>query len=103
MLNPYYPYTVNRAVAWEGRLFVQIFCGAPLCFDGSLEFLVIPYSLTHCPDYPETADQGFFWCDINDFHLYFDTIIECHLTNTPYAAIPGMPPSRLPLHSLTPL
>jgi len=101
-LNPYYPYAVNRAVTWEGRLFVQVFSAAPVCFDGSLEFLVVPYSLLHCSDYPETAAEGFFWCDINDFHLYFDTIIECHLTNTPFSAIPGMPPTRLPLHNMSP-
>lgn len=96
-LNPYYPYAVNRAVPWEGRLYVQVFCAAPTCYDGGLEDVSVPYSLTHCAEYPEHQDEGFFWCDVNDFHLYFDTIIECHLTNTPPCAIPGMPPPRLPL------
>lgn len=95
-LNPYYPYAVNRAVTWEGRLYVQVFCAAPVCYDGGLGDISVPYSLTHCPDYPEQAADGFFWCDVNDFHLYFDTIIECHLVNTPPCAIPGMPPPRLP-------
>jgi len=93
-LNPYYPYSVNRAVAWEGRLYVQLFSAAPTCFDGGLEDISVPYGLAHCEDYPEHQDAGFFWCDINDFHLYFDTIFECHLTNSPACALPGMPPSR---------
>jgi len=96
-LNPYFSYAVNRAVPWEGRLYVQVFCAAPMCFDGGLSDLAVPYSLSKCPEYPETEAEGFFWCDINDFHLYFDTIIECHLVNTPNCAIPGMPPNaRLP-------
>jgi hypothetical protein len=96
-LNPYYPYAVNRAAPWEGRLYVQVFCGAPTVYDGGLQDLNVPYSLLHCPDYPETEAEGFFWCDINDFHLYFDTIIECHLVNTPDSRIPGMPPGRDPV------
>lgn len=100
-LNPYYPHAVNRAVAWEGRLYVQVFCAAPTCFDGGLSDISVPYSLTHHEDYPEREDEGFFWCDVNDFHLYFDTIFECHLTNTPNSAIPGMPPPRLPLWAPT--
>lgn len=95
-LNPYYSYSVNRAVPWEGRLYVQVFCGAPTCYDGGLQDTAVPYSLTHCADYPEHEDEGFFWCDINDFHMYFDTIIECHLTSTPDSAIPGMPEPRSP-------
>lgn len=95
-LNPYYSYSVNRAMPWEGRLFVQVFCGAPTVYDGGLQDISVPYSLQQCPDFPETEGDGFFWCDINDFHLYFDTIIECHLTNTPECAISGMPEPRLP-------
>mmetsp|Transcript_108112 Transcript_108112/g.187627 ORF Transcript_108112/g.187627 Transcript_108112/m.187627 type:complete len:690 (+) Transcript_108112:127-2196(+) len=94
-LNPYYPYAVNRAVAWEGRLYVQVFCGAPTLYDGGLQDLAVPYSLLHCPEYKETASDGFFWCDINDFHLYFDTIFECHLVNTPDCGIPHMPEPRI--------
>lgn len=96
-LNPYYSYSVNRAVTWEGRLYVQVFCAAPKCFDGGLQDLSVPYTLLQCPDYPEHEAEGFFWCDVNDFHLYFDTIFECHLTNTPPSAIPGMPPYRFPM------
>jgi hypothetical protein len=95
-LNPYYSYSVNRAVPWEGRLYVQLFCGAPTCYDGGLQDISVPYSLSRNPDFPETEGEGFFWCDVNDFHLYFDTIFECHLVNTPPSAIPGMPPSRIP-------
>jgi hypothetical protein len=95
-LNPYYAYSVNRATAWEGRLFVQVFCAAPTVYDGGLQDISVPITLQQCPDFPETEGDGFFWCDINDFHLYFDTIIECHLTNTPECAISGMPPPRLP-------
>lgn len=95
-LNPYYPYAVNRATPWEGRLYVQVYCAAPSLYDGGLEDTAVPYSLLHCKDFPEHADEGFFWCDVNDFHVYFDTIIECHLTNSPPCAIPGMPPSRIP-------
>jgi hypothetical protein len=95
-LNPYYSYSVNRATPWEGRLYVQLFCAAPTVYDGGLQDISVPYSLQQCKDFPETEGEGFFWCDVNDFHLYFDTIIECHLTNTPECAIPGMPPPRLP-------
>lgn len=94
-LNPYYPYVVNRAVPWEGRLYIQVFCGAAMLFDGGLQDLSVPYSLLHCPEYRESSAEGFFWCDCNDFHLYFGTIFECHLTNTPDCGIPGMPEARI--------
>lgn len=94
-LNPYYPYAVNRAIPWEGRLYIQVFCGAPTLYDGGLQDLAVPYSLLHCPEYKETTSDGFFWCDVNDFHLYFDTIFECHLVNTPDCGIPNMPEPRI--------
>jgi len=93
-LNPYYPHAVNRAVSWEGRLFIQVFCGAPGVFDGGLQDITVPYSLIHCEDYPETMADGFFWMSAMDFREYFETIFECRLVNSVDVSIPNMPPPR---------
>jgi len=95
-LNPYYPNVVNRAVAWEGRLYVQIFCGAPGVFDGGLQDVSVPYSLLHAEEFPESTAEGFFWMNAMDFHEYFDTIFECRLCNSGDVSICGMPPPRMP-------
>jgi len=93
-LNPYYPNVVNRAVQWEGGLYIQIFCGAPGVFDGGLQDITVPYSLMHCEDYPETTADGFFWVNHNDFSQYFKEIFECRLVNSGDVAIPNMPQPR---------
>lgn len=95
-LNPYYPHVVNRAVAWEGRLYVQMFCGAPGVFDGGLQDINVPYTLVHAQDYPETTSEGFFWITAMDFHEYFDTVFECRLVNSGDVSLPNMPPPRIP-------
>lgn len=95
-LNPYYPHAVNRAVCWEGRLFVQVFCGAPGIYDGGLQDMVIPFSLLQAEEYPEKSADGFFWMSAMDFHEYFGTIFECRLVNSGDVALPNMPPPRLP-------
>lgn len=95
-LNPYYPNVLNRAVEWEGRLYLQMFCGAPGVYDGGLQDLTVPFSLLQNEDYPEKTEDGFFWMGIMDFYLYFDTIFECRLVNSGDTAPPNMPPSRLP-------
>uniref|UniRef100_A0A7S0FYE2 Calpain catalytic domain-containing protein n=1 Tax=Pyrodinium bahamense TaxID=73915 RepID=A0A7S0FYE2_9DINO len=94
-LNPYYPNIVNRAVTWEGRLFVQLFSGAPGVYDGGLQDISVPYSLVHAPEYPETTAEGFFWITAQDFHEYFDTIFECRLVNSGDVSICSMPPPRM--------
>jgi hypothetical protein len=96
LLNPYYPYAVNRAVFWEGKCYIQLFCGAPGIFDGGLQDLGVPYSLVHAEDFPETTAQGFFWTRAEDFAEYMDTIFECRLVSSGDVAIPNMPPPRLP-------
>lgn len=95
-LNAYYPYTVNRAVVFEGRPFVQLFCGAPSVYDGGLQDISVPHALLHAEEYPETSAEGFFWCSALDFHEYFDTVFECRLVNSGDVSIQGMPPPRLP-------
>jgi len=93
-LNSYYPNVVNRAVQWEGGLYIQIFCGAPGVFDGGLQDITVPYGLVHCEDYPEKTEDGFFWVNHNDFSQYFKEIFECRLVNSGDVAIPNMPPPR---------
>jgi len=95
-LNMYYPYAVNRAVVFEGRPYVQVFCGAPSVYDGGLQDISVPHGLLHAEEYPETSAEGFFWVSASDFHEYFDTIFECRLVNSGDVSIPGMPPTRLP-------
>lgn len=97
-LNPYFPHAVNRAAEYDGRCYVQVFCGAPGVHDGGLQDLSVPYALLHHESYPETNAEGFFWLHINDFHLYFDQIFECRLTNSGDVALEGMPPPRIPLY-----
>jgi hypothetical protein len=101
-LNPYYPNVVNRAVHWEGGLYIQVFCGAPGVFDGGLQDITVPYSLLHCEDYPESSADGFFWITAIDFHEYFDTIFECRLVNSGDVSIPNMPPPRFSPFTFTP-
>lgn len=93
-LNPYYPNVVNRAVVYEGRCFIQVFCGAPGVYDGGLSDNSVPWGLINSKEYPEKTGDGFFWCTADDFHYFFDTIIECRLTNSGDVSIPGMPPPR---------
>mmetsp|Transcript_67445 Transcript_67445/g.140935 ORF Transcript_67445/g.140935 Transcript_67445/m.140935 type:complete len:687 (-) Transcript_67445:27-2087(-) len=95
-LNPYYPNVVNRAAVYEGRPFIQLFCGGIGVYDGGLQDIGVPYGLLHCKDYPETAAEGFFWVSAMDFHAYFDTIFECRLVNSGDVSISGMPPPRMP-------
>jgi len=95
-LNPYYPNVVNRACVFEGRPYIQMFSGAIGVFDGGLQDVAVPYGLLHHQDYPETSAEGFFWITALDFHEYFDTIIECRLTNSGDVSIPGMPLPRMP-------
>lgn len=93
-LNPYYPNVVNRAVTWEGGLYIQCFCGAPGVYDGGLQDITVPFSLTQCEDYPETRADGFFWMNAMDFHEYFKEIFECRLVNSGDVALPNMPSPR---------
>jgi len=93
-LNPYYPYAVNRAVQWEGGLYLQLFCGGPGVYDGGLQDITVPYTLSRCPKYPERREDGFFWLNAEDFHEYFGTIFECRLVNTGDVSLPDMPPPR---------
>eukprot|EP00929_Paragymnodinium_shiwhaense_P006976 TRINITY_DN110929_c0_g1_i1.p1 TRINITY_DN110929_c0_g1~~TRINITY_DN110929_c0_g1_i1.p1 ORF type:complete len:753 (-),score=136.07 TRINITY_DN110929_c0_g1_i1:109-2367(-) len=95
-LNPYYPNVVNRAVVWEGRTFVQMFCGAPGVYDGGLQDNSVPWSLINSTEYPERTSQGYFWITAQDFHAYYDTIFECRLVNSGDVSIVNMPPPRLP-------
>jgi len=95
-LNPYYPCIVNRAVTFEGKLYVQVFCGAPGIYDGGLQDIAVPFGLIHSKEYPERSSEGFFWTTALDFHEYFDTIFECRLTNSGDVALPGAPPPRMP-------
>jgi len=95
-LNPYWSHCVNRAIVWEGRPYVQVYCGAPGLHDGGLEEITVPWSLINCEEYPEKRTDGFFWVGINEFHMFFDTIFECRLVNSGDVAIAGMPPPRLP-------
>lgn len=94
-LNPYYPNVVNRAVSYEGRCYIQVFCGAPGVYDGGLCDSAVPWSLINSKEYPERAGDGFFWCTAEDFHCFFDTIIECRLVNSGDVSILGMPPPRM--------
>lgn len=95
-LNPYYPYAVNRAVDFEGRLFVQVFCAAPGLYDGGLQDISVPWALINSEQYPEKSQDGFFWMSIHDFHCYFDVIFECRLVNSGDVGVSGMPPPRIP-------
>jgi len=97
-LNPYHPHAVNRAAEYEGRCYVQIFCGAVGVFDGGLQDLSDPYALVHHENFPERNHEGFFWLNINDFALYFDTVFECRLVASGDVALDGAPPPRLPMH-----
>jgi len=93
-LNPYYSYAVNRAVQWEGGLYFQLFCGAPGIYDGGLEDITVPYTLSHCELYSEPKADGFFWVNHADFHEYFGTIFECRLVNSGDVSLPNMPSPR---------
>lgn len=95
-LNPYFPHVVHRVVVFEGRPFIQVFCGAPALDDGGLQDIGVPWTLINSDDYPETSKDGFFWCQANDFAFFFGTIFECRLTNSGDVSIPGMPPPRVP-------
>jgi hypothetical protein len=95
-LNPYYPLVVNRATSWDGRPYIQCFCGAPGIYDGGLQDLAVPYGLLHCEQFPERLSEGFFWMTAVDFHEYVETIFECRLTCSGDVSIPGMPEPRLP-------
>mmetsp|Transcript_33416 Transcript_33416/g.76343 ORF Transcript_33416/g.76343 Transcript_33416/m.76343 type:complete len:860 (-) Transcript_33416:80-2659(-) len=95
-LNPYWPHCVNRAILWEGRPYLQVYCGAPGLHDGGLEEITVPWSLINSEEYPEKRTDGFFWVALNEFHMFFDTIFECRLVNSGDVAIEGMPPPRLP-------
>lgn len=70
------PYVVNRAVAHEGRCFVQLCCpgeaGGP--FDDA-----IPYSLLRNRFFTEKESDGFMWVSIEDFQNYFAYVTECRL------------------------
>eukprot|EP00927_Polykrikos_kofoidii_P066383 TRINITY_DN61995_c0_g1_i1.p1 TRINITY_DN61995_c0_g1~~TRINITY_DN61995_c0_g1_i1.p1 ORF type:complete len:1034 (+),score=98.09 TRINITY_DN61995_c0_g1_i1:89-3190(+) len=95
-LNPYYPNVVNRAVVWEGKMFVQMFCGAPCICDGGLQDVGVPWSLINSKLFPERTCDGFFWITAHDLQVYYDTIFECRLVNSGDVSIDGMPPPRLP-------
>lgn len=95
-LNPYYANVVNRAVEWEGKLYVQVFCSAPGVFDGGLQDITVPYSLTVSEEYPERTSDGFFWMSAYDFHEYFGAIFECRLVNCGDVSLQNMPPLRIP-------
>lgn len=103
-LNPYHPNIVNRAVEYEGRLFIQMYSGAPGIYDGGLQDNSIPWSLINHADYPERSAQGFFWITHHDFREYFGTIIECRLTNSNFdTGLKNMPPPRVPGELTLPL
>ncbi|CAE7247419.1 ade6 [Symbiodinium natans] len=93
-LNPYYPYAVNRAVHWEGGLYLQLFCGGPGVYDGGLQDITVPYNLSRSEKYPERREDGFFWLNAEDFHEYFGTIFECRLVNSGDVSLTDMPPPR---------
>jgi len=95
-LNPYYPNVVNRATVHEGKMYVQIYCGAPGVHDGGLQDLSVPWELTNSTHYPEKVKDGYFWITAHDFREYFDTIIECRLTNSGDVSLPNMPPPKVP-------
>jgi hypothetical protein len=97
-LNPYYPNVVNRVAEFEGRLYVQMFSGAPGVFDGGLQDEGVPWALVTCDKYPENLrpGQGFYWITAHDFREYFGTVFECRLPNSGDVALQGMPPPRLP-------
>eukprot|EP00928_Gymnodinium_smaydae_P087374 TRINITY_DN71644_c0_g1_i1.p1 TRINITY_DN71644_c0_g1~~TRINITY_DN71644_c0_g1_i1.p1 ORF type:complete len:778 (+),score=156.82 TRINITY_DN71644_c0_g1_i1:146-2479(+) len=95
-LNPYYPNVVNRAVCFEGRMFVQMFSGAPGVYDGGLQDTSVPWALINNTEYPERTRDGFFWITAEDFHQYYDTIFECRLVNSGDVSIRNMPPPRMP-------
>lgn len=95
-LNPYFPHVVHRAVVFEGRPYIQVFCGAPALDDGGLQDIGVPWTLVNSEEYPEKGKDGFFWCQADDFAFYFGTIFECRLTNSGDVSIPGMPPPRMP-------
>jgi len=92
-LNPCASHVINRAATFDGRCYVQVFSADVTgAHDGGLSEAV-PMELTR--DHPGKSWEGFFWLTIEDFHAYFETIIECRLTSSPDVSIEGMPP-RLP-------
>ncbi|CAK9096714.1 Calpain-9 (Digestive tract-specific calpain) (New calpain 4) (nCL-4) [Durusdinium trenchii] len=92
-LNPCACHVINRAATYNGQCFVQVFSADVTgVHDGGLSDAV-PFEVMHA--YPEKSWDGFFWLAIEDFHAYFDTIIECRLTSSPDVSIEGMP-QRLP-------
>ncbi|CAJ1405065.1 unnamed protein product [Effrenium voratum] len=89
-LNACACHVINRAATHDGRCFVQVFSAdVSGTHDGGLSESTPPELLR---DYPERSWEGFFWLAIEDFHAYFDTVIECRLTNSPDVGIVGMPP-----------
>lgn len=101
ILLPFFlPYAINRVIAYEGKCYFQLRCGAPVFEDGTLQDSVPTDLIT---SFPEKRGDGFFWISNEDFHLYFNTIIECRLVNTQVqlCTIPGGPPPRRGL-SVTP-
>uniref|UniRef100_A0A7S4LQH2 Calpain catalytic domain-containing protein n=1 Tax=Oxyrrhis marina TaxID=2969 RepID=A0A7S4LQH2_OXYMA len=92
-LGTTYPYVIHRVVQFEGQCYVQLLYGGPAAEDGGLQDSV-PYNLIY--GYPEKMGDGAVWMVMEDFHQYFDTVIECRLLNSDPAClfIHGMPPSR---------
>jgi len=95
-LNHYFPYSVHRAVTFEGHVYVQVFCGAHTLYDGGLQDLEIPFALIHADEYPEKSVDGFFWVTARNFAEYFGTIFECRLTHSGDVSVPGMPTLHIP-------
>lgn len=94
-LNAFAHHALNRAAHFEGGCYVQIFCSSENgTHNGGLQDLSVPDAILN--GFPEKLEDGFFWLSIYDFHLYFDVIYECRLTNSPDVGIDGMPQSRLP-------
>lgn len=91
------PHAVNRAVPFEDQCFVQIFCGGEVADSCGVQELSVPTELIRL--FPERVKDGFYWLPIADFCLYFDTVFDCRLVNSPDVGIRGMPPSRLPMAS----
>lgn len=90
------PYALNRCAHHEGRCWVQLVCPA-LCggpFDD-----VVPYSLMHHPDHPESVTDGCFWLSVEDFQTYFAIIFECRMVQAKsleeMSLAQGMPEIRL--------
>ncbi|CEL98114.1 unnamed protein product [Vitrella brassicaformis CCMP3155] len=73
-------YAINRAVQHEGICYYQLKCSG-IYHTGPFD-AVVPYSLiTSVAE--NAARGGFFWITMEDFHLYFKTIVECRLVTQP--------------------